>query len=358
VTDVQQQAVRLTQYSHGAGCACKLGPSELGDVLRRLSLDDHRDHPDLVVGMGTNDDAAAWRRPDGSMILSTADFFTPILDDPRVWGRVAAVNAASDVYAMGGTPLFALNLVAWPRDLLPLELLGEVLAGGVEAATEGGWAIVGGHSIDGPEPMYGMSVVGEAHPDRLLTNAAARPGDALVLTKPLGTGLLATAVKRSEPDAIGPGGWLEATYRAAVTEMTRLNAAAAEAAQRAGAHAATDVTGFGLLGHLGEMTAASAVQAVVEVARVPLLPGAADLVAAGFVSGGTARNVAHVGPRVEGGDDVERILLADAQTSGGLLMAVPPAAAEDAARELVDSGHGAAVIGELVAGEAGRITLT
>ena len=206
MTAVEQTAVRLTQYSHGAGCACKLGPGELGDVLSRLALDDHRDHPDLVVGLGTNNDAAAWRRPDGSIILSTADFFTPILDDPRVWGQVAAVNAASDMYTMGGTPLFALNLVAWPRDLLPLELLGEVLAGGVQAARDGGWAIVGGHSIDGPEPMYGMSVTGETHADRLLTNAAARPGDALVLTKPLGTGLLATAVKRSDPTRSQPVG--------------------------------------------------------------------------------------------------------------------------------------------------------
>jgi selenide, water dikinase len=326
----------------------------LAQVLRRLPAPDH---PDLIVGTETADDAAVWRRPDGRALVATADFFAPIVDDARTWGRIAAVNAASDVYAMGGRPLFGLNLVAWPRELLPLHLLGEVLAGGAEAARAGTWVVAGGHSVDGPEPMYGQSLVGELDGPPL-TNAGARPGDRLVLTKPLGTGLLATAVKRLEPAAVAAGGILAAVYSAGVAEMIRLNDTAADAARAAGAHAATDVTGFGLLGHLLELVSASGVGAELDAPAVPLLPGVIDLAEQGFVAGGTERNVAHVGPRVTGATGSTLTVLADAQTSGGLLIAVPAPAAAGLVARLVDSGHRAAVIGEMVAAPTGFINVT
>ena len=223
-------------------------------MLRRLP---RPDNADLLVGSDTSDDAAVWRRPDGRALVATADFFTPIVDDAFTWGRIAAANAVSDVYAMGGTPLFGLNLVAWPNGELSLDLLGDVMLGGADAAAEGGWVVAGGHTVDGPEPMYGMSMTGEVDPAHLLTNAGGRAGQVLVLTKPLGTGLLATAVKRSERDAVAAGGALHDVYEAGVREMGRLNDAAAAAARAAGATTATDVTGFGLLGHLHELASAS-----------------------------------------------------------------------------------------------------
>ena len=315
-------------------------------------------HESLIVGTETGDDAAVWRLEEGRALISTADFFAPVVDDPHTWGRIAATNAASDVYAMGGVPRFALNLVAWPHEELPLEILTEVLTGGADAAAEGGWTVVGGHTVDGPEPMYGQAVTGEADEGNLLTNAGAQPGQSLVLTKPLGTGLLATAVKRSDPEAIQTGGWLADTYTAGVTEMTRLNDIAASAALEAKATAATDITGFGLLGHLQKLAAASGIGAVVRADSVPVLPGAWELLDKGFAPGGTARNLDHVRPWVRGPDD-ERILtmLADAQTSGGLLFSCPPAAAEDAIARLASSGHSAAVIGDLTATDPGTVTV-
>jgi selenide,water dikinase len=315
-------------------------------------------HPDLLVGSETSDDAAVWRRPDGRALVATADFFTPIVDDPRTWGRIAAVNAAGDVYAMGGTPLFALNLVAWPRDVLSLDLLAEVLAGGADAAQAGGWVIAGGHSVDGPEPMYGQSVLGELIGDAPLTNRGGREGDALVLTKPIGTGLLATAVKRSSADAVAAGGPLAEAYAAGVAEMTRLNDVASRLALELAADAATDVTGFGLLGHLHELASASGLAATVDSGAVPLLPDARRLLADGYVPGGTVRNLEHVTPHLAGGDnDDTRVLLADAQTAGGLLVALPADRADSLTAQLVDSGHDAARIGELTAGRPGRITI-
>lgn len=315
-------------------------------------------HENLIVGTETGDDAAVWRLGEGRALISTADFFAPVVDDPHMWGRIAATNAASDVYAMGGTPRFGLNLVVWPHGTLPLEVLTEVLAGGAAAAADGGWAVVGGHTVDGPEPMYGQAVTGEADEDGLLTNTGAQPGQSLVLTKPLGTGLLATAVKRSEPGAVTPGGWLAETYAAGVAEMTRLNDEAASAAHEAKATAATDITGFGLLGHLQKLAAASGTGAVIRYKSVPVLPRAWELLDQGFAPGGTARNLEHVRPWIRGSDD-ERILtmLADAQTSGGLLFSCPPAAADDAAARLAASGHGAAVIGELTAADLGTISV-
>jgi selenide, water dikinase len=292
--------------------------------------------------------------------VATVDVFTPIVDDPATWGRIAAVNAASDVYAMGGTPLFALAIAAWPRDQLPLGPLAAVLEGGQEAAEAGGWVVAGGHTIDGPEPLYGQAVVGEVDPDRLLTNAGGRPGDALVLTKPLGTGLLATAIKRRPAAAIEPGGDLADLYAAGVGEMTRPNARAAALALDLGANAATDVTGFGLLGHLRELALASGLAARLEPDRVPRFEGIEALLAAGEVPGGTRRNLAHVRPHLGAAGVAEDVvlLLADAQTSGGLLVALPHGQAGELVDTLVGEGHHAAVIGQLQAGaEAGAITL-
>lgn len=254
--------------------------------------------------------------PDRALV-ATVDFFTPIVDDAATWGAIAAANALSDVYAMGARPLFALNLVGWPREVLPFELLGEVLRGAAAVVREAGCPVLGGHSIDDPEPKFGMAVLGEAHPDRLLTNAAARPGDRLVLTKPVGTGILTTALKRgvlAEPD-----------LAEAVAVMTALNAGAARAALASDVRAATDVTGFGLLGHLGNILRASGVGATLSAAAVPVLAGARDQAAAGVVAGGSRRNLAAaVVDWAEGVGEVDRILLTDAQTSGGLLLAVPP----------------------------------
>ena len=319
-------------------------------MLRGL---DQRSHPDLLVGTDTGDDAAVWRRPDGRALVSTADFFTPIVDDATTWGAIAAANAVSDVYAMGGTPLFALNLVAWPKDELPLDLLGEVLAGGQQVADEGGWIISGGHTVDAPEPMYGQSVTGEVDEELVLSNATAVGGQRLVLTKALGTGLLATAIKRRPAEAVAPGGELAEIYEAGVASMTRLNAEAAEAAAAAGSHTGTDVTGFGLLGHLHKILDASGLGASIDIAAVPVLAGAWDLLDEGFVAGGSERNLEHVESHLRGGDRRIRVMLADAQTSGGLLFACDAAAADEAVDRLRATGHAAAVIGELHEAEPG-----
>ena len=310
------------------------------------------------MGVDTGDDALVWRRDGGRALVATVDFFTPIVDDARLWGQVAAANSASDIYAMGGQPLFALNLVAWPKDRLSLDLLGEVMAGGSQAATEGGWVVAGGHTVDGPEPMYGQAVIGEVDIDSLLTNAGGKPGDVLVLTKAIGTGILATAVKRLPQAETASGGRLFETYAAAVASMTRLNLTASVSARASGASAATDITGFGLLGHLHKLALASGVSAVVDPDAVPVLPGAWTLLDEGFVPGGSDRNREFLRPWIEDGHD-ERVLtmLADAQTSGGMLFACPPQAAETAVADLAGSGHAVAVIGELVEGRPGTIRL-
>jgi len=269
------------------------------------------------VDASGRDDAAVVRLSADRALVLTTDFFTPIVDDAYAFGRIAAANALSDVYAMGGRPLWCLNLVGWPREKLSLELLGEVLKGGAETAARAGAAILGGHSIDDPEPKYGLVVVGEVHPDRMTTNAAARPGDRLVLTKPIGTGIVTTAIKkdRAPADAV----------RAAIETMTALNDGAAQAAAEVGLRAATDVTGFGLLGHLGAMLAASGVSAEIWAGAVPRLVGVRRLAEEGHISGGTRRNLEAAASTTrwdDALDDVERLILADAQTSGGLLLAV------------------------------------
>lgn len=349
---------RLTALSHGAGCACKLSLDELKGILGGL---DRRAHPDLVVGIETGDDAAVWRQADGRLLVATTDFFTPLVDDPATWGRIAAANAVSDVYAMGATPRFALNLVGWPR-ALPFDLLGEVLAGATEIADEAGYPLVGGHSIDSQEPLYGQVVIGETGEDDLLTHAGARPGEAIVLTKPLGTGIVTTAAKRSEPAAIdgdGEGnGALADAYAAAVASMTRLNLRASQVAIEARASAATDVTGFGLLGHLHRLAAASGVSCRIDASAVRVLPGVEELVTQGFVPGGTSRNLEQSEAYVEGGcDEVTRTVLADAQTSGGLLFTCAPDTADAAVETLRAEGHLTSVIGEVEAGTPGTIHL-
>ena len=309
--------------------------------------------PRILVDAATRDDAAVFRFTADRAIVATVDFFTPIVDDAYDFGRIAAANAFSDVYAMGATPLLALNLVGWPRDTLPYDLLGEVLRGGADVARAAGAFVLGGHSIDDPEPKYGMAVIGEVHPDRIVTNAGARPGDALVLTKPIGTGVLTTALKRdllSEPE-LAP----------AVTVMTTLNAAAARAMLAVGVHAATDVTGFGLLGHLHSLLEASGAAAEVTAHAVPLLPHARDMAARGAVPGGTQRNVTSLADSVSfavGVDETARVLLSDAQTSGGLLIAVAPDRVAGLVAGLERAGSpAAAVIGRVVAGPPGRVAV-
>ena len=317
-------------------------------MLRRVSPSDH---PDLLVGLDTGDDAAVWRLDDTRALVVTVDYITPLVDDARTWGRIAAANAASDVYAMGGRPLLGLNLVGWNRDELSLDLLGDVIEGAAGLAREAGFVIVGGHSVDDPEPKFGLVVVGEVAPDRFLTNAGFRDGQSLVLTKPLGVGVIATAIKAGDasPDVID----------AAVASMTMLNAAAADAALAAGAAGATDVTGFGLLGHLAKAAEASGVDARIDTEAVPVLAGAWPLAAGGVVPGGSRRNLEWVSDRLETGvvDDTTVLLLADAQTSGGLLFGADPDAADAAVASLRASGHTAAVIGTTTAG-TGRISLT
>jgi selenide,water dikinase len=339
---------RLTEFSHGAGCGCKLGPGELADVLGRLHAPDHAD---LLVGSATRDDAAVWRLDDTRALVATIDFFTPLVDDARTWGRIAATNAVSDVYAMGGRPLFALNVVAWNREELSTDLLGEVLLGAAEVARDDGWVIVGGHSIDDPEPKFGLAVIGEVDPRRILTNTGLRAGDALVLTKPLGVGVVTTALKASA----APSDLLDR----AVATMTRTNAEAAGIALDAGATGATDVTGFGLLGHLRTMCEASGVDVTLAAADVPLLDGVRELAEAGHVPGGTRRNLDWVRPHLDaaGVDGTTVLLLADAQTSGGLLFGAARDRAREAVERLRKTGHSAAVVGEVTAGD-GRIRVT
>jgi selenide,water dikinase len=357
VTEQVSDRVRLTSLSHGAGCACKLPLATLDQLMTTLGADGGPGGlagaaGDLLVGAAEGDDAAVLRLDDDRALVLTTDFFTPIVDDPRDWGRVAAANAMSDVYAMGGRPVIALNLTAWPGQTLPVELLAEVLRGGAAQCSLAGCLVVGGHTIDDPEPKYGLAVVGMADPARLMTVDQARDGDLLVLTKPIGTGVIATAHKRgAAPDDVLAG---------AVAAMTTLNGPASEAALAAGVRAATDVTGFGLLGHLHRMLRASGVAAEVWADQVPLLPGAAELAAAGFISGGTNANVSYLSGVTDiepDTDPVTAVLLHDAQTSGGLLIAVPPAAAGGLREDLRGRGAEAALVGTVQAGEPGRIAV-
>ncbi|MET7640862.1 selenide, water dikinase SelD [Streptomyces sp. NPDC005438] len=316
-----QEPPRLTQLAHGGGCACKIPPGELDDLVASLSgqygaaVDPALE---LMVGLdGGGDDAAVARLDEERALVTTADFFTPVVDDPYDWGRIAAANALSDVYAMGGVPVTAVNLLGWPRETLSMDLAARVLSGGRDVAHGAGCHVGGGHSVDDPEPKYGMSVVGVVHPDRMLRLDAATPGLPLTLTKPLGIGVLNTRHK-----ATG------SVFPEAVETMATLNRDASRAAVERGVRSGTDVTGFGLLGHLYKLARASGVTAVVDASAVPYLPGARKAVEDGFVSGGSRRNLDWITPFTDFGalfDDSpgsvhERLLLADAQTSGGLLL--------------------------------------
>ena len=309
--------------------------------------------PRVLVDAATRDDAAVFLLSPDRALVSTVDFFTPIVDDPSAWGAIAAANALSDIYAMGATPLFGLNLVGWPREQLPFEVLAKVLEGAADVARKAKCLVLGGHSIDSVEPTFGMAVVGEVHPDRMLTNAGACAGDRLVLTKPLGTGILATALKR---DAL-----LETGMTEAVRSMTTLNDGAARAALRVGVSAATDVTGFGLLGHLTNILEASKVAAEIAFDSVPILPHTRNLASRGVIPGGTQRNLA-AADRVEWASELtlsDRYLCVDAQTSGGLLLVVPPEHEAALLAALIEEKTpAAAVIGRIVAGSPGTIRVS
>jgi selenide, water dikinase len=332
-------AVKLTSLSHGAGCACKVPAALLAPIVQALP---RAADPNLLVGAETSDDAGVYRLRDDLALVQTADFFTPIVDNPYDFGRIAATNALSDVYAMGGRPVSVLNLVAWSVEDLGADMLGEVLRGGHDAVAAAGAVIVGGHTIDDPEPKYGLAVTGVVDPAHVITNAGARAGDALVLTKPVGAGAVTTSLKKGLAS--------DEVVACAVEVMTELNEAAGRAAQRAGAHAMTDVTGFGLLGHLHELSLASGVAAVVQAAAVPAIEGAVELLADDRAVAGGSRNNRRYAEEFASFDDgvgeVIRRLLTDAMTSGGLLVAVDPGRAGELPGP---------VIGRLLDGEPGTI---
>jgi selenide,water dikinase len=339
--------LRLTSFSHGGGCGCKIAPGVLSDILRnsgRMPIP-----PQLLVGIETADDAAVWKLNDEQALVATTDFFMPIVDDPFDFGRIAATNAISDVYAMGGRPIMALAIVAMPIDKLPLETIQRVLEGGESVCAAAGIPIAGGHTIDSVEPIYGLVVMGLVHPDRIKRNAGARPGDALVLGKPLGVGVLSAALKKEK---LAPAG-----YEAMLRSTTQLNTPGQALAALEGVHALTDVTGFGLLGHLLELCRGARVAARLSMSATPLLEGTRDLAAQGFVTGASGRNWNGYGGAVSLApslDAVDQALLTDPQTSGGLLVACTPETVDEVLAVFRREGfERASVIGELVSGEPG-----
>lgn len=337
--------VRLTSLAHGGGCGCKLAPSVLQELLGGQPAS--APFAGLLVGTETGDDAAVYQVRDDLCVIATTDFFMPMVDDPRDFGRIAATNAISDVYAMGGTPLMALAILGMPIDKLPADMIRGILQGGQEVAAAAGIPVAGGHSIDSPEPIYGLAVIGTCHPRDIRRNGGAEPGDALILTKPLGVGIYSSAIKKGKLSAEG--------YDALIATTTLLNKVGARLAKEPAVHAMTDVTGFGLLGHGLEMARASGARLVVKADSVPLLAEAAGLAEAGCVTGASHRNWASYGAEVtQDLPDHRRHLLTDPQTSGGLLVAVAPGEAEALCRSIVAEGYsGAAIIGHVEAGPAG-----
>jgi selenide,water dikinase len=338
--------LRLTSFSHGGGCGCKIAPGVLSEILK--SSGGGLIPKELMVGIETADDAAVYRLNDEQALIATTDFFMPIVDDPYDFGRIAATNAISDVYAMGGTPIMALALVAMPVNQLPLEAIGKIIQGGESVCREAGIPIAGGHTIDSVEPIYGLVVLGLVHPDRVRRNADARPGDVLILGKPLGVGVLSAAEKKGKLDAAG--------YARLVRTTTQLNKPGVAFAAMPGVHALTDVTGFGLAGHTLELARGAGVRAVIEWSKVPLLEGVAAMAADGFVTGASGRNWSGYGAQVELAamlPPTARDLLSDPQTSGGLLLSCVPETAAEALRTFRDGGfEHAAVIGRIEAGAA------
>ena len=343
------EKVKLTRFTSGLGCACKLRPQALEQIL--AALPPIGDNPNVLVGTDTVDDAAVYKISDDTAVVQTVDFFTPVVDDPFSFGAIAAANSLSDIYAMGAEPIFALNIVGFPSNRLPLSVLEEILRGGREIADQAGIPILGGHTVDDPEPKFGLVVTGVVHPDKLWTNAGARPGDALVLTKPLGLGIMTTALK---------AGLLDEDAEQHIQQiMMALNKTAADVLRGFDLHACTDVTGFGLLGHLREMAAGSGVDVELDHRTLPIIPGAADLATGGTVPGGTLNNKSYVAPHVSWDDAVSetyRILACDAQTSGGLLAAVPRDDGAAAVRALQAAGvAAAAIVGNCTKLGTGRI---
>jgi selenide,water dikinase len=339
----EQPKIRLTSFSHGGGCGCKIAPGVLSEILRGAGGIVPQE---LLVGIETADDAAVYRLNDQQALIATTDFFMPIVDDPYDFGRIAATNAISDVYAMGGTPIMALALLAMPVDKLPVEVIRRIIEGGEAVCTAAGIPIAGGHTIDSVEPIYGLVALGLVHPDRVKKNSGAQAGDALVLGKPLGVGIYSAALKKDKLDAAG--------YREMIATTTQLNTPGRRLSEMAGVHALTDVTGFGLLGHLLELCRGSRLGAEVAVSQVPLLPGVEALIEQGFATGASARNWAGYGKDVvlDGVSETQRKLLTDPQTSGGLLVACAQEAVADVLRVFREDGFGrAAVIGRLAGGE-------
>jgi selenide,water dikinase len=330
---IMNTSVKLTQLSHGGGCGCKISPLLLQEML--AGLPKHLPYPDLLVGKETSDDAAVYRLNDQQAIVVTTDFFMPIVDDPTDFGRIAATNAISDIYAMGASPILALAIVGMPMDKLPMPTIRAILAGGAEVCESAGIPLAGGHSIDAPEPIYGLVVVGTAHPDNIKRNDRALESDMLILGKPLGIGVLSAALKKGELDDEG--------YRQMVATATQLNTIGAKLGRRVDVHAMTDVTGFALLGHLLEICRGSGLQAQLRFADVPVLPAAQALAEAGFATGAAARNWASYGHEVEfpaTTPEWQRKLLCDPQTSGGLLVAC----AKETATEVLTLFHRAGFV--------------
>lgn len=340
--------IKLTSLSSKGGCGCKIGPAALSAVLRALPAVDK--HPNLIVGLDTSDDAGVFKLTDELAIVQTVDFFTPIVDDPYSFGQIAAANAISDVYAMGGTPITALNIVAFPIQKLPGHILSEILRGAQDKLAEAGVTLLGGHSIDDPEPKFGLAVTGTIHPARVRTNSGARIGDRLILTKPIGVGILTTSIKKDK---------LNAAEVARVTDvMSTLNKKSAELMSKYEAYGCTDVTGFGLLGHASEMAQASKTGLVIQASNVPVLEGVRKLAEEGFIPGGTKNNLAHVQDKVsfaDGIDSIHQHILCDAVTSGGLLISVSQADAEALLQDLLANGVEAAEIGYVVEEHPGHI---
>lgn len=338
--------IKLTQYSHGGGCGCKIAPSVLTQILAAMPRPPS--YPNLMVGTESSDDAAVYRLNDQQAVVVTTDFFMPIVDDARDFGRIAATNALSDVYAMGATPILALAVVGMPIDKLPLDTIRDILAGGTAVCEAAGIPLAGGHSIDAPEPIYGLVGVGVAHPDHIKRNDRAQAGDVLILGKPLGVGILSAALKKNELSATG--------YREMLDTTTQLNRTGAKFGTIKDVHAMTDVTGFALLGHLLEMCRGSKLGASIRYADLPILPTALQLAQQGYATGAAERNWASYGAEVdlpEGLPEWQRKLLCDPQTSGGLLVAcAPSAAAEVLAAFEADGFATACVIGTMVAGAA------
>ncbi len=350
MSDTTTSPIRLTGFSHGGGCGCKIAPGVLTEILKKSA--GGLIPKELMVGIETADDAAVYRLNDEQALIATTDFFMPIVDDHFDFGRIAATNAISDIYAMGGRPIMALALVAMPINQLPVEVIGQIIRGGESVCREAGIPIAGGHTIDSVEPIYGLVVMGLVHPDKVRRNADAKAGDVLVLGKPLGVGVLSAALKK--------GKLSDAGYARMIAITTQLNKPGVQFAEMAGVHAITDVTGFGLAGHALEMARGAGLGATIEWSKVPLLEGVAEMAAEGFITGASGRNWAGYGQDVTLAASLPKLtqdLLSDPQTSGGLLVSCAPEAVDEVLRVFRDGGfQQAAAIGQMQAGDA-RLTV-